>query len=112
MKPGRTLITFLAAWLLCAGSVRAQSYMAEVEESNREMQENIAAWDKYKAKGVQVIRLSEEDVQKFRRQAIPLWFKWAKKDEHATKVFQMQLDYMMNDIMGYVTPEDIKGHSL
>ena len=35
--------------------------------------ENIAAWDRYKAEGVQVVRLSEDDVQKFRRYAIPMW---------------------------------------
>ena len=37
--------------------------------------ENVSAWDKYKEKGVQIIRLSEADIQKFRRHAIPMWFK-------------------------------------
>jgi TRAP-type mannitol/chloroaromatic compound transport system substrate-binding protein len=64
--------------------------------------ENIAAWEKYKAAGVQVIRLSEEDVQKFRRHAIPMWFKWAKKDPLAREAFASQLAFMRTISVGYV----------
>ncbi|HEY7206245.1 MAG TPA: TRAP transporter substrate-binding protein DctP [Methylomirabilota bacterium] len=64
--------------------------------------ENITAWEKYKADGVQVIRLSEEDVQKFRRLAIPLWFKWAKKDPLAKEAFASQLAFMRTVNVGYV----------
>jgi len=64
--------------------------------------ENIAAWDKYKTDGVQVIRLSEEDVQKFRRFAIPMWFKWAKKDPLAREAFASQLAFMRTVNVGYV----------
>jgi TRAP-type mannitol/chloroaromatic compound transport system substrate-binding protein len=64
--------------------------------------ENIAAWDKYKAAGVQIIRLSEEDVQKFRRHAIPMWFKWAKKDPLAKEAFSSQLAFMRTISVGYV----------
>ena len=64
--------------------------------------ENIAAWEKYKADGIQVIRLSEEDVQKFRRFAIPLWFKWAKKDPLAKEAFASQLAFMRTVNVGYV----------
>ena len=73
---------------------------------------NVEAMDKFIKAGSQVSRLSPEDVQKFRAAAIPIWFKWAKKDPNASRVFKLQLDYMMNGIMGYVTPEDIKGQSL
>lgn len=41
--------------------------------------ENITAWDKCNA-GVQVIRLSDADIERFRRYAIPMWFRWAKRD--------------------------------
>jgi hypothetical protein len=68
--------------------------------------ENIAAWDKYKAAGVQVIRLSEEDVQKFRRHAIPMWFKWAKKDPLAREAFASQLAFMRTTGVDYV-PESM-----
>ena len=63
---------------------------------------NIAAWEKYKAEGVQVLRLSEDDIQKFRRNAIPLWFKWAKKDPLAKEAFASQLAFMRSINVGYV----------
>lgn len=64
--------------------------------------ENIAAWDKYKTAGVQIIRLSEDDIQKFRRHAIPMWFKWAKKDPFAREAFASQLAFMKTISVGYV----------
>jgi TRAP-type mannitol/chloroaromatic compound transport system substrate-binding protein len=64
--------------------------------------ENIAAWEKYKTKGVQIIRLSEDDVQKFRRFAIPMWFKWAKKDPLAREAFASQLAFMKTISVGYI----------
>jgi len=73
---------------------------------------NVEAMKKFKEAGSIVSRLSGEDVAEFRRKAIPIWFRWANKDEDAKRVFKLQLDYMMNDIMGYVTPEDIKDYSL
>jgi TRAP-type mannitol/chloroaromatic compound transport system substrate-binding protein len=63
---------------------------------------NIAAWEKYKAAGVQIIRLSEDDVQKFRRFAIPMWFKWAKKDPLAKEAFASQLAFMKTISVGYI----------
>jgi TRAP-type mannitol/chloroaromatic compound transport system substrate-binding protein len=65
--------------------------------------ENVAAWDKYKAKGVQIIRLSEADIQKFRRYAIPMWFKWAKRDPLAREAFASQLAFMKTFNVGYIT---------
>jgi len=56
-----------------------------------------------------VSRLSQDDLKRFRQAAIPIWFKWANKDEDAKEIFQIQLDYMMNDIVGYVNEDDIKG---
>lgn len=73
---------------------------------------NIEALKKFEAAGSKVTRFSAEDVVKFRQAAVPVWYEWAKKDADAKRVFKLQLDYMMNDIMGYVTPDDIKGLSL
>lgn len=73
---------------------------------------NIVALEKFKKAGSKVNRLSQQDVEDFRRAAIPVWFNWANKDEDARDVFKIQLDYMMNDIMGYVSPEDIEGLTL
>ena len=64
--------------------------------------ENIAAWDKFKAQGVQVIRLSEADIEKFRRYAIPMWFEWAKRDPLAKQAFASQLAFMKTINVGYV----------
>ncbi len=74
--------------------------------------ENIAAWDKYKAKGVQVIRLSADDIQKFRRYAIAMWFKWAKKDSLPREAFASQLAFMKTINVWYIPdsmPVDIDG---
>ena len=65
--------------------------------------ENIAAWDKFKAQGVQIIRLAESDVQKFRRYAIPMWFQWAKRDPLAREAFTSQLAFMKTFNVGYIT---------
>ncbi len=71
-----------------------------------------AAWAAFDAAGTQVTRLSEEDVTKFTRLAVPRWFAWANKDKTAARVFQIQLDYMMSGSLGYVTPDDIAGQRL
>ncbi len=73
---------------------------------------NVEAMKKFLDAGSKVNRLSTDDVLRFRKAAIPIWYKWAKKDADATRVFKIHLDYMMNDICGYVTPDDIKGMTL
>ncbi|WP_323001428.1 TRAP transporter substrate-binding protein DctP [Denitromonas sp.] len=73
---------------------------------------NVEALEKFEKAGSEINRMSQADLEAFRRAAIPIWFKWAKKDQAAAEVFKMQLDYMMNPIMGYVSAADIKGQSL
>jgi hypothetical protein len=51
-------------------------------------------------------------VRRFRQAAIPVWFKWAALNDDAKRVFQLQLDYMLNPYMGYVSPDDVSGLSL
>ena len=70
------------------------------------------AWKKFEKAGSIVTRLSESDVQKFTKLAVPLWFKWANKNKDAARVFKIQLDYMMSGSLGYVTPDQIKGQRL
>jgi TRAP-type mannitol/chloroaromatic compound transport system substrate-binding protein len=65
--------------------------------------ENVVAWERYKVAGVQVIRLSEGDIEKFRRYAIPMWFKWAKRDPLAREAFASQLAFMKTFNVGYIT---------
>ena len=59
-----------------------------------------------------VTRLSEDDVKKFTRLAIPRWFVWANKDKHAARIFQIQLKYLNLGSLGYVTADMIKGQNL
>jgi len=70
---------------------------------------NIEAMKKFKKDGDTVTRLSQADLSEFRRAAIPIWYKWANKDKDARAIFDLQLEYMMNDTVGYVTEADIEG---
>ncbi len=73
---------------------------------------NVTALAKFKEAGCIVNRMTTEDAAQFRKNAIPIWFDWAKKSPDAAEVLKLQLDFMLNDLMGYLTPEDIKGHTL
>ena len=70
------------------------------------------AWKKFDAAGTTVTRLSEKDVEAFTKLAVPLWFKWANKDEYAARAFKIQLDYMKSGTLGYVTEKMVKGQTL
>jgi TRAP-type mannitol/chloroaromatic compound transport system substrate-binding protein len=73
---------------------------------------NIEALEKFKNAGSVISRLGTEDVAEWRRKAVPIWYKWAGKDADAKRVFKLQQDYMLNDIMGYISEKDIKGHKI
>jgi TRAP-type mannitol/chloroaromatic compound transport system substrate-binding protein len=68
---------------------------------------DIEAFDKFREQGVEVIRLSDEDIAKFRRFAPEMWVKWAKKSPRAMKAFKSQLAYMESVKMGYLTDKDM-----
>ncbi|MCM0613218.1 TRAP transporter substrate-binding protein DctP [Marinobacter sediminum] len=70
---------------------------------------NVEAMKKFKDAGDTVSRLSQEDLNEWRRTAIPIWYKWANKDENARAIFDMQVEYMMNDTVGYLTESDLEG---
>ncbi|MBI5549149.1 MAG: TRAP transporter substrate-binding protein DctP [Deltaproteobacteria bacterium] len=67
--------------------------------------ENILAWEKFNKKGVEVIRLTEEDVGKMRRMAIPVWFEWARKDSMTRQAFTSQLRYLRSPSVAYITDD-------
>ncbi len=73
---------------------------------------NVIALQNFKDAGCEVSRLSMEDAMTWRRMIVPIWFDWAKKDADAGRVFKLQLDFMLNDMMAYITEEDIKGYSI
>ena len=70
---------------------------------------DIEAWDKFIKNGTEINRLPVEDLEKFQRAAVPIWFKWANKDKDAAKIFKLQLDIMESPSFGYVEPEMYKG---
>jgi TRAP-type mannitol/chloroaromatic compound transport system substrate-binding protein len=70
--------------------------------------EDIIAFNKMQTEqGVEVIRLSEEDIAKFRRFAPAMWVKWAQKSPLAMKAFKSQLAFMESVKMGYITNKDM-----
>lgn len=68
---------------------------------------NLEAWPKYEAQGVEVIRLSIEDIEKFKRFAPALWVEWAKKSPLAMRAFKSQLEYLKSIAVGYITDKDM-----
>ncbi|PHQ27439.1 ABC transporter substrate-binding protein [Marinobacter guineae] len=70
---------------------------------------NVEAMKKFKDAGDTVSRLSQDDVDEWRRRAIPIWYKWANKDEDARAIFDIQVEYMMNDTVGYIEESDLEG---
>ncbi|HYH36684.1 MAG TPA: TRAP transporter substrate-binding protein DctP [Azospirillum sp.] len=73
---------------------------------------NVEAWKKFAGAGVEINRLSSEDVERFTEIAVPIWFKWANKDKDAARLFKIQLDLMMAPTLGYVNQSLIKGQTL
>ncbi|WP_410329461.1 TRAP transporter substrate-binding protein DctP [Marinobacter sp.] len=70
---------------------------------------NVEAMEKFKEAGDTVTRLSQEDLDEWRRKAIPIWYKWANKDNDARAIFDLQVEYMMNDTVGYIDESDLEG---
>ncbi|HEY8354697.1 MAG TPA: TRAP transporter substrate-binding protein DctP [Methylophilaceae bacterium] len=73
---------------------------------------DLEAWDKFAKAGIEVNRLPAEDLPKFQRIAVPIWFKWANKDKDAARVFKAQLELMESPSFGYVTPDMYAGLKL
>lgn len=71
---------------------------------------NMEAWPKYFEAGCELIRLSLEDVLRFRADAIPMWFEWGNLDEFTQEALYGQLKLMA--IEGYITWDDIKDYRL
>ena len=73
---------------------------------------NAEAWPKYEAAGTKVTRLSEEDASQMRKVAIPLWFKWAKVNEDAAKLFKIHLQVMQDPSIALIEKSDIAGFEI
>jgi len=73
---------------------------------------DMEAWPKFLNAGTQINRLPAEDLEKFQKVAVPIWFKWANKDKDAARVFKAQLEIMESPTFGYVTPDMYAGQKL
>ncbi|HSG04362.1 MAG TPA: TRAP transporter substrate-binding protein DctP [Marinobacterium sp.] len=99
-------------------SARSQNLLRElvrafsVDHFTAHQKANIAAWKQFEQAGVEVTRLSEDDVEKFRKVVLPLWFKWANSDEDSARVFRLHLDVMLSPSVAYISPEDIREFEL
>jgi len=90
-------------WLDDEIQVYSNIHHAAIQKADME------AWGKFTKAGVQIIRMPAEDLPKFQRVAVPIWFKWANKDADAAKIFKLQLQVMESPTFGYVTPDMYKG---
>jgi len=69
---------------------------------------DLIAFDKFvNEQHVEIIRLKDSDIEKFKRFAPELWVKWAKKHPLAMKAFKSQLEYMKSIKIGYITDKDM-----
>ena len=106
MRSWNALSPQMKDFVECAVHSYSDHHFAGIQKADQD------AWKKFTEAGTVVTRLSQEDVDKFTKLAIPLWYKWANKDKNAARVFKIQLDYMMSGSLGYVTPDMIKGQTL
>jgi TRAP-type mannitol/chloroaromatic compound transport system substrate-binding protein len=83
-----------------------------VQHFTAHQEANISAWSRFAEAGAEVTRLSEEDVERFRRIALPLWFDWANRDRDSARLFSLHLEVMLNPSVAYITPDDIAGFEL
>jgi TRAP-type mannitol/chloroaromatic compound transport system substrate-binding protein len=69
---------------------------------------DLIAFNDFQTKqGVTVIRLKEQDIEKFKRFAPALWVTWAKKHPLALKAFKSQFEYIKSVKIGYFTDKDM-----
>ena len=65
--------------------------------------------------GVELIRLTDADIEKFKPFAPPTWVKWAKKSTLSMKAFKSQFEFMKSAKIGTITSRemvDLQGRPL
>src|SRR5437763_5902348 len=93
-------------WLDDEIQVYSNIHHAAIQKADME------AWGKFAKAGTTVTRLPAEDLPKFQRVAVPIWYKWANKDADAARIFKLQLEVMESPTFGYVTPDMTRGLKL
>src|SRR5438067_5827384 len=90
-------------WLDDEVQVYSNIHHASIQKADME------AWGKFEKAGTQINRMPLEDLEKFQRAAVPIWFKWANKDKDAARIFKLQLEIMESPSFGYVEPAMYQG---
>jgi TRAP-type mannitol/chloroaromatic compound transport system substrate-binding protein len=90
-------------WLEDEVQVYSNTHFGAIQKADME------AWGKFEKAGTEINRLPAEDLPKFQKAAVPIWFKWANKDKDAARLFKLQLEVMESPSVGYVTPDMYKG---
>ena len=93
-------------WVDDEVQVYSNEHHAAIQKADME------AWGKFEKAGTQITRLPAQDLPKFQRVAVPIWFKWANKDKDAARIFKAQLEVMESPSYGYVTPDMYQGQKL
>ncbi|MCC7274328.1 MAG: TRAP transporter substrate-binding protein DctP [Alphaproteobacteria bacterium] len=106
MNVWRKLSPKMQQWLDDEVQVYSNVHHAAIQKAD------IEAWDKFAKAGTEVNRLPVEDLEKFQRVAVPIWFRWANKDKDAARVFKLQLEIMESPSFGYVSPDMYQGQKL
>ena len=68
---------------------------------------DIEAYGKFKEQGVEIIRLPESEIDKFRKFAPTYWVAWAKKSPDAHQAFKSQWEFMKSEKMAYYKDSDL-----
>ena len=93
----------MKVWLDDEVQVYSNEHHGAIQKADME------TWPKFEKAGTTINRMPLEDLPKWQRIAVPIWFKWANKDKDAARVFKLQLEVMESPTVGYVTPDMYKG---
>ncbi|MCG8418600.1 MAG: TRAP transporter substrate-binding protein DctP [Proteobacteria bacterium] len=104
MKQWQSLSKELQELLIASVKWHSWDQWSAIHEADR------SHYRKFEQAGTEIITLPPGEVQKFRKIAIPLWYKWAKKHPLATRAFKIWLDYMLDK--GFINKEWIAGQTL
>ena len=78
--------------------VYSDMHYSAIQAANQE------AWGKFEADGVEITRLTQDDVELMTEVAVPIWYRYANRDPDAARAFKIQLDYMTSGSLGYMNP--------
>ncbi|MCH8883464.1 MAG: TRAP transporter substrate-binding protein DctP [SAR324 cluster bacterium] len=104
MKSWNALPNELQEMLIAAVKWHSWDQWSAIHEADR------LHYRKFAEAGTEIITLPPAEIDKFRKVAIPLWYKWAKKDAIATRAFKIWLNYMLDT--GFIERRWLAGYSI